>query len=125
MRVLVSDASLLIELAKWSLLEALFELPFEFAIPDALYEDELIDLGELDREQLKVLGLRVESLDGEGMVQAVTYQTAQPKHTLHDRPSFKPCRMIYRVLGDRVVICLIVDGRGEMKSLLARGLPGA
>ncbi len=84
MRVLVSDASILIELAKWSLLEALFKLPFEFAVPDALYEDELIDLGEIDREQLKGLGLRVESLDAEGMAQAVSYQTAQPKLTLHD-----------------------------------------
>lgn len=84
MRVLVSDASILIELAKWSLLEALFKLPFEFAVPDALYEDELIDLGEIDREQLKGLGLRVESLDAEGMAQAVSYQTAHPKLTLHD-----------------------------------------
>lgn len=84
MRVLVSDASILIELAKWSLLEALFKLPFEFAVPDALYEDELIDLGQVDREQLKRLGLRVESLDAEGMARAVTYQTARPKLTLHD-----------------------------------------
>lgn len=84
MRVLVSDASILIELAKWSLLRALFELPFEFAVPDALYEDELIDLGEVDREQLRELGLRVESLDAEGMSRAVAYQTARPKLTLHD-----------------------------------------
>lgn len=84
MRVLVSDASILIELAKWSVLEALFQLPFEFAVSDALYEDELIDLGEIDRERLKALGLRVESLDAEGMARAISYQTAQPKLTLHD-----------------------------------------
>jgi predicted nucleic acid-binding protein len=83
-RVLVSDASILIELAKWSLLQALFALPFEFAVPDALYEDELIDLGDLDREQLKGLGLRVESLDPVGMARAVAYQTARPKFTFHD-----------------------------------------
>lgn len=84
MRVLVSDASILIELAKWSLLEALFELPFEFAVPDALFENELIDLGDVDRDRLMVLGLRVESLDAEGMARAVAYQTAKPKLTLHD-----------------------------------------
>lgn len=84
MRVLMSDASILIELAKWSLLKPFFKLPFEFAVPDALYEDELIDLGELDREQLKGLGLRVESLDAEGMARAVSYQKAQPKLTLYD-----------------------------------------
>lgn len=84
MRVLVSDASILIELAKWSLLRALFKLPLEFAVPDALYEDELIDLGDVDRTHLKALGLRVESLDPEGMVRAIAYQTARPKLTLHD-----------------------------------------
>lgn len=84
MRVLVSDSSILIELAKWSLLEALFRLPFEFAVPDALYEDELLDLGEIDRAQLKGLGLRVESLDAEGMTRAIAYQTIRPKLTFHD-----------------------------------------
>ena len=84
MRVLVSDASILIELAKWSLLEDLFKLPFEFAVPDALYEDELIDLGEIDRKQLQALGLRIESLDAEGVAQALRYQKARPKLTVHD-----------------------------------------
>ena len=83
-RVLVSDTSILIELAQWSLLESLFKLPLEFAIPDALYEDELLELGEINREQLKELGLRVESLDAEGMARATVYQTAQPKLTFHD-----------------------------------------
>jgi predicted nucleic acid-binding protein len=83
-RVLVSDASILIDLAKWSLLEALFKLPFEFAVPDALFEDELIDLGEVNRDRLKALGLRVESLHAEGMARAVVYQTAKPKLTIHD-----------------------------------------
>jgi hypothetical protein len=82
--VLVSDASILIELGKWSLLTALFALPFEFAVPDGLYEEELIDLGEVDRGQLKGLGLRVESLDPAGMARALAYQAARRKLTLHD-----------------------------------------
>lgn len=84
MRVLVSDASILIDLAKWSLLNELFKLPFEFVVPDALYDDELIDLGEIDREYLKELGLRIESLDAEGMARAISLQAVQPKLTLHD-----------------------------------------
>jgi len=83
-QVLVSDASILIELAKWALLEAFFKLPFEFAVPDALYEDELIDLGQLNRKQLRSLGLRVESLDADGMARAVAYQSARPKLSFHD-----------------------------------------
>lgn len=38
--------------------------------------------------------------------------------------AFKPYRVIYRVLGGRVVIYLIVDGRRDMQSVLARRLLG-
>ena len=36
--------------------------------------------------------------------------------------AFKPYRVIYRVLGGQVVIYLIVDGRRDMQSVLARRL---
>ncbi len=39
--------------------------------------------------------------------------------------SFKPYRVIYRVLDSQVVIYLIVDGRRDMQSVLARRLLGA
>lgn len=39
--------------------------------------------------------------------------------------AFKPYRVIYRVLGSRVVIYLIIDGRRDMQSVLARRLLGA
>lgn len=39
--------------------------------------------------------------------------------------SFKPYRVIYRVLGQRVYIHLIADGRRDLQSLLARRLLGA
>ncbi len=38
---------------------------------------------------------------------------------------FKPYRVIYRVIGKQVIIYVIVDGRRDMKSLLARRLLGA
>lgn len=38
---------------------------------------------------------------------------------------FKPYRVIYRVIGQRVHIYLIADGRWDMQSLLARRLLGA
>jgi toxin ParE1/3/4 len=38
---------------------------------------------------------------------------------------FKPYRVIYRVIGARVYIYLIVDGRRDMQTLLARRLFGA
>lgn len=39
--------------------------------------------------------------------------------------AFKPYRVIYRVIGRQVVIHLIVDGRRDMASVLARRLLGA
>lgn len=38
---------------------------------------------------------------------------------------FKPYRVIYRVIGKRVYIHLIADGRRDMQTLLARRLLGA
>jgi toxin ParE1/3/4 len=37
---------------------------------------------------------------------------------------FKPYRLIYRVVGERVAIYLITDGRRDMQSLLAHRLLG-
>jgi len=39
--------------------------------------------------------------------------------------AFKPYRVIYRVAGNQAVIYLIVDGRRDMQSVLARRLLGA
>lgn len=39
--------------------------------------------------------------------------------------AFKPWRAIHRVIGNRVLIDLIVEGRRNMQSALARRLPGA
>jgi toxin ParE1/3/4 len=39
--------------------------------------------------------------------------------------AFKPYRVIYRVIGQKVYIYLIADGRRDMQSLLARRLLGA
>lgn len=59
MAILVSDTSILIDLERGALLEALFQLPHDFVVPDLLFARELNDaLGA----QLLTLGLRVESL---------------------------------------------------------------
>jgi len=39
--------------------------------------------------------------------------------------SFKPYRIVYRLLGQKVYVYLIADGRRDMQSLLARRLLGA
>lgn len=37
---------------------------------------------------------------------------------------FKPYRVIYRVLGQQIIIYVITDGRRDMKALLSRRLLG-
>ncbi len=81
MRVLVSDTSVLIDLERGSLLETTFSLPFEFAVPDLLYRQELAEHGG---PNLLKLGLRVEELDGDGVAVALRYRQADQSLSLPD-----------------------------------------
>lgn len=59
---------MIIDLERGALLESLFGLPYEFAVPDLLFERELKgDLGD----QLVRLGLRVEELDAVELSRAI------------------------------------------------------
>ena len=80
-QVLVSDASVLIDLRRGSLLEAGFCLAFRFVVPDLLYERELKNWGG---EELIRLGLVVEQLDGDGVSLALAYQKRIPALSLPD-----------------------------------------
>ena len=84
MKVLVSDSSILIEFSKRELLDRMFELEFQFAVPDLLFHEELIDLGPYSRRDLLTFGLSVESLDVEGVEMAIAYQSARPALSLVD-----------------------------------------
>ena len=84
MKVLVSDSSILIEFSKRELLHKMFDLEFEFAVPDLLFHEELIDLGPYGRQDLLDYGLRVESLDAEGVQSANAYQAERPALSLVD-----------------------------------------
>ena len=81
MRILVSDTSVLIDLERGQLLEAAFDLSWEFAVPDLLYKREL---RAYNGPHLLKLGLRVESLDGDGVRTALVYQTRAPALSLAD-----------------------------------------
>ena len=75
MNVLVSDTSALVDLERGSLLDATFRLPFEFTVPDLLYQRELKNHGG---DRLLGLGLRIAALDGEGVMQALDYRRQRP-----------------------------------------------
>ena len=81
MKVLVSDTSVLIDLDRGSLVEPTFRLPFEFTVPDLLYERELKDHGG---PELIRLGLRVEELDGDEVSIALSYLRRRRSLSLPD-----------------------------------------
>jgi predicted nucleic acid-binding protein len=69
--ILVSDTSVLIDLERGGLLESIFALPHEFAVPDVLYDREM--QGQWG-ERLVALGLRVEEVSEAGVGNALRYR---------------------------------------------------
>lgn len=84
MKVLVSDRSTLIEFSKRGLLGKMFQLEFEFAVPDLLFHEEPMNLGSHTRSDLLDPGLRVEALDAKGVEVAIAYQNERPALSLVD-----------------------------------------
>lgn len=70
MKVIVPDTSVLIDLDRGSLLEESFCLPFDFVVPDLLYERELKDHGGPD---LIKLGLKIAELADDELALAFHY----------------------------------------------------
>src|SRR5258706_15291236 len=81
MTILVSDTSVLIDLERGDLIPCAFKLSATFAVPDVLYERELRDHGG---EELMKLGLKVESLDGNGVELAMRHRQVQRHLTVPD-----------------------------------------
>ena len=81
MRVLVSDTSVLIDLERSSLLETAFRLPYEFAVPDLLYQQEIEDY---NGAELLALGLRVEELDEHAVTAALKFRRQKTAISLPD-----------------------------------------
>ncbi|WP_096704077.1 hypothetical protein [Magnetospirillum sp. 15-1] len=72
-RIVISDSSVLMDLAKTGLVEAALLLPFEFVIPDVMVAEELLDLGSYTADQLLALGFKEGALDGKGVTTAFAY----------------------------------------------------
>lgn len=84
MRVVISDSSVLIDLAKIRLIETTLALPYEFVIPDVIFADELIDLKHYQREQLIKLGFKIGSLTGEQVSTVYQYGLSYKPLAIND-----------------------------------------
>ena len=79
--LLVSDTSVLVDLDRGGLLEALFRLPYSVGVPDVLFEQELKGRGG---EPLLALGLLVLELDPGGVALAQDYAARSRRISVPD-----------------------------------------
>ena len=84
-RLCVSDTSVLMDLDRGSLLEAVFNLPLVFVVPDLLYERELRPYGGA---RLLKRGLQVAELGGVGVGRALDFRRMRPSLSLADTFAF-------------------------------------
>jgi len=63
-QLLISDANILIDLEEGELIEQMFQLPYQFSIPDILFEEELDE----QHQYLVLLGLKIDELSGKTML---------------------------------------------------------
>jgi len=79
--ILVSDTSVLIDLERGGLLEAVFALPHEFAVPDVLYDREM--QGEWG-EALVGLGFGLKRCRKKGVANALRYRQQRTSRSVPD-----------------------------------------
>jgi predicted nucleic acid-binding protein len=112
MRIVVSDSSCLIDLRKVSLLDALLRLPFEFLIPDTLFEDELLKFTAAQKKALLRGGMKVVDLPGERVLRAQAVMRQAPRLSVNDGFAF--------ALAESHPGCILLTGDGELRDLAAR-----
>ncbi|MEJ2415864.1 MAG: hypothetical protein P8Y45_02800 [Exilibacterium sp.] len=93
MRLLISDANILIDMESGALMDKLFALPMQFGIPDLLYYEEI----EPGTPGLDDLGLQVMEVDGEWVNYAQSLP-GQYNHTLPAKNGPKPTHNDYLAL---------------------------
>jgi predicted nucleic acid-binding protein len=84
MRIIVSDSSCLIDLHKCSLLHALLSLPYEFLIPNTLFEGELLSFTPSEKRSIIRAGLRVVDIPGKDVLKAQAIVRDAPRISIHD-----------------------------------------
>lgn len=112
MRVVISDSSVLIDLAKTRLIESTLALPYEFVIPDVIFADELIDLRHYKKEQLLELGFKIGSLKGEEVETAFEYGVRYKPLTAND------CFAL--VLSETISEAILLTGDGDLRKAAQR-----
>jgi predicted nucleic acid-binding protein len=93
MRLLISDTNILIDMEAGALVERLFQLPVQFAIPDVLYYEEIAPYGANWME----LGLKLMEVSGEFVQYAAQLPIKYNQLLLH-KSALKPSHNDYLAL---------------------------
>jgi predicted nucleic acid-binding protein len=112
MRIVISDSSCLIDLRKASLLDALLALPYEFLIPNTLFEEELIKFTVAQKKELIRRGLKVIDLPGEAVLRAQAVVRKLPKLSVHDGFAF--------ALAENHPGCILLTADNELRTLASQ-----
>ena len=109
MQIVITDSSGLIDLKKGGLFRAMLALPFEFVIPNLLFEDELLSLTDDEKQFLLYGGLKVQALSGPQVTQAYQYRMEFTQLSLHDNFAL--------VLAENTKACVLLTGDENLKKI--------
>jgi len=112
LRIVVSDASCLIDLRKTRLLEVFLRLPYEWLIPDTLFEEELLKFSPAQKRSLLRGGLKPVELPGEGVERARQIAKQFPHLSIHDGFAF--------ALAESRPGCVLLTGDGPLRAFARR-----
>ena len=111
-QIVVSDASVILDLAKTRLIEATLALPFNFVILDVILDKELLDLGTYSPTDLVRLGFTIGTLDGNGVTTARAHFSRNAS-----RLSFNDC-VALTYAEERS--CILMTGDGPLRTVATK-----
>lgn len=116
MRLLISDANILIDMEAGALMDTLFRLPMQFGIPDLLYYEEI----EEDSPGLEDLGLLIMEVSGD-FVKYAEQLPGQYNHTLPARNGPKPSHNDYLALAlAKQESCTLLTGDANLRVVASK-----
>lgn len=109
MRIIISDSCCLIDLRKADLLKAFLSLPYDIAMPNTLYDEELLRFTDQEKQILLDGGLKLLDLPGVQVGRAIELQTNCPALSIHDCLAF--------AAAENIPNSILLTGDGRLRSV--------
>ena len=109
MRIVVSDTSCMIDLRKAGLLEEFLQLPYQFVMPNTLFEDEWLCLTDEEKAALCDQGLEIIDLPGEIVLRAQRHFNQHASLKLND------CLAL--ALAEEIKEAILMTGDGPLRRI--------